>query len=223
MSEKIIELRNVVEEVRRLYNLVYGFLLSTNDLIKSKSLSNKDLCDFGFFSKELENIFDELRKEVKARKEICGSIISYNIIKESINDPTIGNIIKGEFSSASADMKMEVALPEKNSEEYKKILEWFIKYILHKFDFMISKLDSNNKPFNIWESYLNVLIEPILKDIIEEFIKEGIFKLDWNKVTELCTKFSQEGKSIPEGFGKQYPKYFVTYRKKNIERKNENE
>jgi len=41
----------------------------------------------------------------------------------------------------------------------------------------------------------------------------GILRLDWKKVTEYCTKLTEDGKLIPEGFGKKYPLYSTVYRR----------
>ena len=207
----INELKNVHTEVSSLYNLICEFFIKTNEIIKSGNLSSEELCDFGFLCREIENILDELRKEVKARKEVCGQILSYRLTKESLNDSTKELKVSGEFATGTPEMKMEVALPEKNSEEYKKVLEWFIRLLLHKFEITLSSTN-----FKMRSLYLDKVLEDIIKELTDEFIKEAIFKLDWKQVTELCTKLIQEGKSIPEGFGKQYPKYFITYRKKNL-------
>lgn len=41
----------------------------------------------------------------------------------------------------------------------------------------------------------------------------GVLRLDWKQVTEFITKLMNEGKPVPEGFGKQYPVYVTTYRR----------
>lgn len=169
------KLQSVFEECHLLYNLVYGFLSEATPTIKSKILNNKELTDFGFLCRELENLFDELRKECKARKELCGSIIAYRLIQESLTDPTITMKSKGTLATGTPNIKMEVALPKKFSDEYFQLTDFF----------------------------------GVPKDIAEA----GILRLDWKMVTEYCTKLMEDGKSIPEGFGKKYPKYTTTFRK----------
>lgn len=124
-TEIIKELMGVQEQVLLLYNLVYGFMSKNNELIKSKNLKNEELCDFGFICRELENVFDELRKEVKARKELCGQIIAYRLVQASVMDPTIKMKVQGQFATGTPDVKMQMELPKKFTEEYFQITDHF--------------------------------------------------------------------------------------------------
>jgi len=169
------QLQKVFEEAQLLYNLVYGFLSEATPAIKSKALDNIELTDFGFLCRELENLFDELRKECKARKELCGSIIAYRLIKKSLTDPTITMKSKGVLAIGTPDIKMQVALPKKFTEEYFQLTDFF----------------------------------GVPRDVAET----GVLRLDWKKVTEYCTKLTEDGKPIPEGFGKKYPLYSTVYRR----------
>jgi len=169
------KLQNIFGECQLLYNLVYGFLSEMTPSIKSKALDNSELTDFGFLCRELENLFDELRKECKARKELCGSIIAYRLIQESLTDPTITMRSKGTLATGTPDIKMQAALPKKFTDEYFQLTDFF----------------------------------GVPRDVAET----GILRLDWKRVTEYCTKLSNEGKPIPEGFGKRYPLYSTTFRK----------
>lgn len=175
-TDIIKEFVDVREQVQLIYNLVYEFLSKNNELIKSKDLQNAELCDFGFFSRELEKVFDELRKEAKARKELCGQIIAYRLVQASISDPTIKMQVQGQFATGTPDVKMEAALPKKFTDEYYQLTDYF--------------------------------------NVPREVAASGILKLDWKQVTEFLTKRMNDGIKIPEGFGKKYPRYTTTYRKK---------
>lgn len=175
-TDIIKEFTEVREQVQLIYNLVYGFLSKNNELLKSKQLNSEELCDFGFFSRELEKVFDELRKEVKARKELCGQIIAYRLVQASISDPTIKMQVQGQFATGSPDVKMEAALPKKFTDEYYQLTDYF--------------------------------------GVPRDVAASGILKLDWKQVTEFLTKRMNDGKKIPDGFGKKYPRYTTTYRKK---------
>jgi len=169
------KLQSVFGECQLLYNLVYGFLSESTPAIKSKALSNEELTDFGFLCRELEKLFDELRKECKARKELCGSVIAYRLIQESLTDPTITMKSKGELATGTPNLKMEVQLPKKFTDEYFQLTDFF--------------------------------------GVPREVAETGILRLDWKMVTTYCTKLLEDGKSIPEGFGKKYPRYVTTYRR----------
>jgi hypothetical protein len=177
ISDIINEFLNVQDEVQSIYNLVYGFLSKNNQLIKSKSLDSEKLCDFGFICRELENLFDELRKEVKARKDLCGNIIAYRLIQESVSNPSSELKIKGKLATGTPDVIMQAALPKKFSEDYYKLTDFF------------------KVPRNVAES--------------------GILKLDWKSCVELLTELTSKGTKIPDGFGKKYPLYKTTFRKRN--------
>jgi len=177
-TDIIKEFVDVTNEVRTLYNLVYGFLSKNNELIKGKGLNSSELCDFGFMSRELENVFDELRKEVKARKELCCQIIAYRLVQKSIEDPSIKMQVKGQFATGTPDVTMQAALPKKFTPEYYQITD-----------------------------YLGVP---------RQVAETGVLRLDWKRVTELLTQYMHDGKTIPEGFGKKYPSYKTTYRRRKI-------
>jgi len=124
-TEIIKEFINIQEEVQSVYNLVYGFLAKNNEQIKSKKLNSEELCDFGFICRELENLFDELRKEVKARKDLCGQIIAYRLVQNSLSDPSIKMQVDGQLATGIPDVKMQAALPNKFTEEYYQLTDYF--------------------------------------------------------------------------------------------------
>lgn len=115
----------IKDEVHLLYNLVYGFLSGNNANIKSKKLTNEQLCDFGYLSKELAKIFDELRKECQAREKLCSSIIAYNVTQDAINNPSSSGRVSGELATATPRVKMQAALPKKLTEDYYKLTDFF--------------------------------------------------------------------------------------------------
>lgn len=174
-TDIIKEFLTVNDQIHLLYNLVYGFLSKNNEVLKAKTLSSEELCDFGFFCREIENIFDELRKEAKARKELCGQIIAYRLVQASLNDPTLSMKVKGQFATGSPDVKMQAALPVKFTDDYFKITDHL--------------------------------------GVPRDVAATGVLRLDWKAVTEYLTKLMNDGKSIPEGFGKKYPVYTTVYRK----------
>lgn len=119
------EFAKILGECQMLYNLVYGFLSEQTPQIKSKKLSSGELTDFGFLCRELENLFDELRKECKARKDLCGSIIAYKLVQESLTDPTAAMQSRGTLATGTPDVKMQVGLPQKFTDEYFQLTDYF--------------------------------------------------------------------------------------------------
>ena len=124
-TEVIKEFQTVNAEVAQIYSLVYGFLSKNNPLVKARGTKTETLCDFGFFCRELESTFDELRKEAKARKELCGSICAARKTQEAIADPSIKLKINAQFCTGSPDVKMQAQVPVKYTEDYFKLTDYF--------------------------------------------------------------------------------------------------
>lgn len=173
----IAEFVGIQNEVRQIYNTVYGFLSKNNDLLKSSEVSTEQLCDFGYLCRETAKIFDELRKECKVRMEKAGAIIGYRLTQKSIMDPSASGKVKGELATGVPSCKMEAALPKKFTLEYYLLTDQF--------------------------------------EIPRDKAELGVFKLDWKAVGEHLTRLTEQGLSLPEGFGQKYPKFVVAYRKRN--------
>ncbi len=190
-SDVIAEFLDVNEEIAGLYNLLYGFMSKNTELIKASNIpggniagmsggegamSYGDLCDFGFFCREAENTLDELRKEVKARKELCGQVIAMRKTQESLSDPNIKLKVAGQYATGSPDVKMQAQLPKKFTDDYFKITDFL--------------------------------------QVPREVAATGVLRLDWKATGDLITQLANDGHKPPDGFGKQYPTYVTTFRRK---------
>ena len=119
------EFIGIQNEVRLIYNMVYGFLSKNNDLLKSSEISSEQLCDFGYLCRETAKVFDELRKECKQRMEKVGAIIGYRLTQKSITDPNASGKVVGELATGVPSCKMQAALPKKFSPEYYQLTDQF--------------------------------------------------------------------------------------------------
>lgn len=125
-SDNIIaEFVGIQNEVRMIYNMVYGFLSKNNDLLKSPEITSEQLCDFGFLCRETAKVFDELRKECKVRMEKAGAIIGYRLTQKSITDPDAAGKVVGELATGTPSCKMQAALPKKFTPEYYQLTDQF--------------------------------------------------------------------------------------------------
>jgi len=125
-SDNIIaEFVSIQNEVRLIYNMVYGFLSKNNDLLKSSQITSEQLCDFGYLCRETAKVFDELRKECKIRMEKAGAIIGYRLTQKSISNPDASGKVVGELATGTPSCKMQAALPKKHSTEYYQLTELF--------------------------------------------------------------------------------------------------
>jgi hypothetical protein len=170
------DIKNLYEEMHNIYNLICGKMMEITDPLKSKTVSNEDMCDIGYFCREISTMLNELRKEVQARQELCGSLIAFNRTKDLVTDPGLSMKVSGKYASGTPDCKMQAALPKKFTPEY--------------YDFC----EALGVPGKV--------------------ARQGVLRLDWNMVTEVCTDMLAQGKPVPPGLGKKYPKYVTTFRKK---------
>lgn len=170
------ETKKLFEDTSVFYGMLCHKMLELTEPLKRRLFTDEQLCDIGYFCKEIELMLEEARKEVKARKELCGMQIAFNKIRESVADPSVSLTVRGTYATGTPDMKMQAALPKKMSDEYILLCQHL--------------------------------------GVPREVAEQGVLKLDWNAATELCTKLLSEGKKIPVGFGKQYPKYETRFRKK---------
>ncbi len=184
----VAEFLQINEEIAGLYTLLYGFMSKNTELIKASNIpggtsigmSYGDLCDFGFFCREAENTLDELRKEVKARKELCGQVIAIRKTQESLTDPDIKLKVTGQYATGSPDVRMQAKQPSfkvgEPNEDYYKLTDYF--------------------------------------KVPREVAAMGIFRLSWKATGDFITQLANDGHKPPEGFGKQYPTYVTTFRRR---------
>lgn len=202
-SDVIAEFLQINEEIASLYNLLYGFMSKNTELIKAPrhsgtagnvagndngngkgmgvgnaGMSNEDMCDFGFFCREAENTLDELRKEVKARKELCGQVIALRKTQDSLSDPNIKLKVTGQYATGSPDVKMQAQLPKKFTDDYYKITDFF--------------------------------------KVPREVASTGVLRIDWKASGDFLTQLAADGHKPPDGFGKQYPTYVTTFRRRRM-------
>ena len=91
-------------------------------LISDSPPSEADLVDYGYLSRELENMLDDLRKECKARKETVGKILANRVTKRVLADPTLKLYATGYFARASPQAGAIPMLPKRNTPEYTELL-----------------------------------------------------------------------------------------------------
>jgi hypothetical protein len=98
-------------------------LLETTPDIKANKISEGNLVDHAYLYRELERLFDEMRKEVKARRELASSKAAYSRVKKCVQDPSTDLTIRGEIATGTPEVKTQAALPKKFSEGYYQFCE----------------------------------------------------------------------------------------------------
>lgn len=171
--ERTKALFSMLEKARDLHvELLSGLLALTED-IKAKRLLRADLADAGYICREIGRLCDEIRKEAAARESLAGAILSAIYTQETLNNPSVSDVIRGNICRAKVDMVMEASLPAEGTPEY----EQFLDHI--------------------------GLPESLRK----------ICKPSWKKLSQMITELASEGKPLPPGIGKSWPRYFAVFTK----------
>jgi len=93
--------------------------------VKKKLVGAPELTDVGFLLRELENSFDEMRKEVKMRKEFISRLLAAMCVASLNEDEeTVGKFV-GELASAMPDAKVYPKIPKAGTVEYEELLRYF--------------------------------------------------------------------------------------------------
>lgn len=112
-------------EVQRLYHTVYQKMSELSGQLRPGKMPCGDMVDIGYLLREMENILDELRKEVKARKELTGKLIAFERVQAFVEDSSIDMTVRGSLASGTPDVKQLPELPKKGTPEYGQLLAYF--------------------------------------------------------------------------------------------------
>jgi hypothetical protein len=98
-------------------------LLQLNPMLQRNALSVGELCDVGFFLRELEAKLDELRKDCSARRSLIGEIIAQRLTKAFLEDPTGSpKRAEGKYSTGTPDVSTHFRVPKVGSREYGELM-----------------------------------------------------------------------------------------------------
>ena len=157
-------------DYHRIVAEVMGIL---TDQIRRGQITGADLVDAGYLCREISDLFDELRKETKARCELSGKVLAAQFMQDSLVNPTADDVVRGNISRAKVDMVMEATVPKEGSKEY--------------------------------EDFCNFIG---LGTAARAYAKPS-----WSKVSDLVTTLASEGRPLPPGIGKSWPRYTAVFTK----------
>lgn len=115
------------EETKESYSDHYLTLITLLEFLKEEGLSCPvgDLCDIGMFCRDMENLFDDLRKEVKARKELVEKLICVRQTIKVTEDPSRTLTVRGEYSLGVPDVRFSTPIPKRGSPDFMKMMSYF--------------------------------------------------------------------------------------------------
>ena len=129
----------LVESVADLYHKMYSdvympFTLTLMDVSKiaeqipDKGISIEDAVDLGFLCRELEGLFDECRKEAKARHEKIARLVGTVLINKMLTDPNVEDndiLARGIYASGTPKASVTPTMPRRETQEYMDLCEFF--------------------------------------------------------------------------------------------------
>lgn len=115
LMQKVFETRNLVLENNYIVTSMEGL----------QEMKTADMVDIGFLSRELEDLFDSLRKECKARKELFGKIIAVKQTQLVTQDPTLDLNVMGSLAQAKPQSRQIPIVPKAGTQEYIDMMEYF--------------------------------------------------------------------------------------------------
>lgn len=119
MKEEAKELRTDVE---KLYEQTVSYCYSLHQILEQ--LDEQTLTDVGFLMRECERLFDDARKEAKAKKETVSRLLAIKILKRYTEDPDTELRSRGELATATPDVAIRPKLPKAGTPEYSQLLEF---------------------------------------------------------------------------------------------------
>lgn len=98
-----------------------GLLRSLAFQVKNEELSLTELVDIGFLLREIEDLLDEMRKDVKAHKEMIGKVACYQL---ALEDKTS---YKGTLAigTVKIDYYSSIPHPDRDPVGFKNVCKWF--------------------------------------------------------------------------------------------------
>lgn len=91
--------------------------------VKEKNFSPEQLADIGYLCRQIDKLCDELRKDAKARAELCGRVIALAATKRAIVNGGVVETVRGEIARATPSVTHEPNIPGKGTREHNALLK----------------------------------------------------------------------------------------------------
>lgn len=163
IKEFISKLDSVWEQSRGLHNSAYELLSALGDMLSKRATTpcESDLVDCGYLLRQIERVLDEVRKDVKVRKELVGKLLCLLAIRDVARqaNPTNADKVEGSLANGKLDMRMSAMLPKYGTPEFAvamadlKVPE--AAQLITRFDWkrvedLVTELSKSGKPIPSW-------------------------------------------------------------------------
>jgi|TARA_R100000501_G_C2614974_1_gene108738 hypothetical protein len=116
---------DVLENAKELRNVLIDMHVDFDKFVVERLCEEEELVDLGIIGRDLESLLDELRKEVKARKELVSKVLAVAITKDALNNPHSDVRATGTLGTATPDVKVQPILPKRSDAKYADLLKHF--------------------------------------------------------------------------------------------------
>lgn len=112
-------LLDLMAELRSIQQELYDRLDKVAEQHKKRETTIPDLTDAGFICREAEELFDEMRKQAKAHKELAAKVLYLTMAERAISHPeTAEEKSKGALASATPRVSIIADQPHRGTDEY---------------------------------------------------------------------------------------------------------
>lgn len=124
-DESLTTLRKYLEDLQNAHLNLVGICHVIGERIKRNELAEELLCDVGGTLKSLQDLFDECRKEAKAKSEMAGKVIGVMASMKAVEEPGVDSTVRGQYYTGTPDVKLRPKVPKTGSPEYEEMLRYF--------------------------------------------------------------------------------------------------
>lgn len=126
MKRNTFNLARSLDGVRRNHKLRYGQIVKLRLKLSEGQLTQKERVDAAYILREMADVYDDLRKELRATQELITKMVCAAWIKDSetLSPDSMNRSIRGELALGTPDIKFTANVPSasKDPELYKKFM-----------------------------------------------------------------------------------------------------
>lgn len=111
-------------EAQELYRKIVETHQQMERELKANAIQSVDMVDSGFLHREMEELLEDARKELKRRRDIMGAVLAIRCTEEFATNPTGEYSVKGELATAYPDVQVEPIIPRRGSPEYVALMKF---------------------------------------------------------------------------------------------------
>lgn len=122
MHRLVSETLEIHEKLQRMYKTVYTQIAAVRD--KVVDLEQGDRADAAYLMREMAGLFDDLRKEANACKDLLAKTMCLIWAHEVVGDLTTDRSIHGKLARATPRTNMTINIPRPDDPRFVTLCDW---------------------------------------------------------------------------------------------------